>query len=172
MPSMWLRISCKQAMWLFAAMAVFASPVFGQSNKSGPSDEALLNQKYALLPELQSLGARAKLLDAPLARALAQTEVADAAWFLDQDMAKKLLRDSFGLTLPSESDQPNSRSRAVGAPPRMPSPGEMAGATVRFRILQVARRDQALLKELSSLVIDKLGGPQGHQDFADLANDA
>jgi len=169
---MWLRISCKQAIWLFAAMTIFASPVFGQSNTSGSSDDAVLNQRFALLSELQSLGARAKLLDAPLARALAQTEVADAAWFLDQEMAKKLLRDSIGLTLPSEVDQPNSRSRAVGAPPRLPSPREMAGATVRLRILQVARRDQALLKELSSLVIDKLGGPQGHQNFADLANDA
>src|SRR5882757_4699203 len=100
---MWLRISCKQAIWLFAAMTIFASPVFGQSNTSGSSDDAMLNQRFALLSELQSLGARAKLLDAPLARALAQTEVADAAWFLDQEMAKKLLRDSFGLTLPSEA---------------------------------------------------------------------
>jgi hypothetical protein len=165
-------MTCKTTVWLFAAIAVFASPIFGQSNTSVFSDDALLNRKFALLSELQSLGARAKLLDAPLARALAQTEVADAAWFLDQDMAKKLLRDSIGLTLPSESDQLNSRSRAVGAPPRLPSPQDMAGATVRFRILQVARRDQALLKELSCLVIDKLGGPQGHQNFADLVNDA
>ncbi|MGZ8842542.1 MAG: hypothetical protein ACXW18_02700 [Pyrinomonadaceae bacterium] len=167
-----MRFTCKPIIWLFALMAVFASPIFGQSNASGSADDAVLNQKYALLSELQSLGARAKLLDAPLARALAQTEVADAAWFLDQDLAKTLLRDSIGLTLPRESDQSKSKSRAIGAPPRLPSPTEMAGAVVRFRILQVARRDQALLKELSSLVIDKLGGPQGHQNFADLANDA
>lgn len=168
----WLRTTCKQVIWLFAAMAVLALPIFGQSNPSGSADDALLNQKFALLSELQSLGARAKLLDAPLARALAQTEVADAAWVLDQDMAKKLLRDSIDLTLPSESDQSKSRSRAVGAPPRVPSPREMARAAVRFRILQVARRDPALAKELSSLVIDKLGGPEAHGDLANLANDA
>jgi tetratricopeptide (TPR) repeat protein len=171
-PSTWLRMSRKTIIWLFAAMAIFASPIFGQSNTSVSSDDALLNQRFALLSELQSLGARAKLLEAPLARALAQTEVADAAWFLDQDLATKLLRDSIGLTLPSEPDQSKSRSRAVGAPPRLPSPAEMAGAAVRFRILQVAGRDRALLKELSSLVIDKIGGPAGHQNFADLANDA
>jgi tetratricopeptide (TPR) repeat protein len=167
-------MSRKQVIWLFAAMAVFASPIFGQSNPSGSTDDALLNQRFALVSELQSLGARAKLLDPPLARALAQTEVADAAWFLDQELAKKLLRESFTLTVPSESDQSTSsiRARAVGAPPLMPSPGSTAGAQVRFRILQVARRDQALLKELSGLVIDKLGARQGHEDFANLANDA
>jgi len=172
MSSMWLTISRKPIIWLFAAIAVFASPISGQSNTSASTDDAVLNQRFTLLSELQSLGARAKLLDAPLARALAQTEVADAVWFLDQDLAKKLLRDSIGLTLPSESDQPKSRSRAVGAPPRIPAPLEMAGAAVRFRILQVAHRDQALAKELSSLVIDKLGGPEGHSTFADLAQSA
>src|SRR5204862_5262857 len=153
-------------------MALFTSPILGQSNTSGSSDDALLNQRFALLSELQSLGARAKLLDAPLARAVAQTEVADAAWFLDQDLAKKLLRDSISLTLPSDSDQSKSSSRAVGSPPRLSSQSEMAGAQVRFRILQVARRDQALLKEFSTLVTDKLGGPASHQNFSHLANDA
>lgn len=172
MSNTWLRTTWEHVIWWFAAMAVFVSPVFGQSNTSGFADDAVLNQRYALLSELQSLGARAKLLDAPLARALAQTEVADAAWFLDPDMARKLLRDSFDLTLPSDSDQSKSRIRAVGSPPRMPSPHEMARATVRFRILQVARRDQALAKELSNLVIDKLGGPEAHGDLANLANDA
>ncbi|MGZ8846165.1 MAG: hypothetical protein ACXW3C_06840, partial [Pyrinomonadaceae bacterium] len=64
-----MRFTCKPIIWLFALMAVFASPIFGQSNASGSADDAVLNQKYALLSELQSLGARAKLLDAPLARA-------------------------------------------------------------------------------------------------------
>jgi len=168
-----LRIIHRRVIWLFAATAVFASPIFGQSKASaGSSDDALLNQRFALLSELQSLGARAKLLDAPLARAVAQTEVADAAWFLDQDLAKKLLRDSISLTLPSDSDQSKSSSRAVGSPPRLSSQSEMAGAQVRFRILQVARRDQALLKEFSTLVTDKLGGPASHQNFSHLANDA
>lgn len=44
--------------------------------------------------------------------------------------------------------------------------------TVRERILQVARRDQALAKELSSLIVDNLGAPQAHGSFADLAQDA
>lgn len=162
----------KTIIWLFAAMAIFPSPIFGQSNPSVSSDDALLSQRFALLSEVQSLGARAKLLDAPLARALAQTEVADAAWFVDQDLAKKLLRESIGLTLPSESDQSKSRREAPGSQPGWPSPGGIAASAVRSRILQVARRDQALLKELSSLVIDKLGGPAGHRNFADLANDA
>ncbi|HMH42545.1 MAG TPA: hypothetical protein VK557_03615, partial [Pyrinomonadaceae bacterium] len=82
MSSMWLTISRKPIIWLFAAIAVFASPISGQSNTSASTDDAVLNQRFTLLSELQSLGARAKLLDAPLARALAQTEVADAVWFL------------------------------------------------------------------------------------------
>ena len=164
------RINQKPFIW-FAAVAFFALSIHGQSKISGSSDEALLNQRYTLISEVQSLGARAKLLDAPLARALAQTEVADAAWFLDQDLATRLLRESFGLTLPSESD-PKPRRLAIGSPLGQPAPGGNGAAIVRFRILQVARRDPRLLKELANLNLQTFGGPQGHEDFADLAHDA
>src|SRR5215831_520738 len=167
-----MRMTRKRGVSAFAAMAIFASSVFGQSTTSVPDDSVLINDRLALVSDIQSLGARAKQIDAPLARALAQTEVAEAAWYLDQNLAKKLLRDSIGLTIPSEADQSKPGSRAVGAPPKMSSASETAGMVVRERILRVARRDQALANELSSLVIDKLGAPQAHGSFADLAQES
>jgi hypothetical protein len=167
-----LKMNRKPIIWLVALMPVLSSPIFSQSNNPVPPNDVLANQRYALVSEVQSLGARAKLLDASLARALAQAEVADAAWSLDQGLAKSLLRESFALTLPSESGESKPRREALGSQPGWPSPGGVAAATVRLRILQVAHRDHALTKELSSLVIDKLGAPVGHRYLADLADDA
>ena len=51
MSSTWLRITCKPIIWLFALMAAFASPIFGQSNTSVSSDSlvsAVLSVKNEL----------------------------------------------------------------------------------------------------------------------------
>src|SRR6266853_1389804 len=145
---MWLKMSRKQVIWLFAALAVFASPIFGQSNISGSADAALLNQRFALLSELQSLGARAKLLDHSLARALAEAEVADAAWFVDRDLAKELLRDAYVLSSPGEDEQAKMRKRPAGSPTRPPTEIETARWNVQRRIMSVARRDKLFADEL------------------------
>ena len=172
MPSMWLRMSRKQAIWLFAAMTVFVSPVFGQSNPSGPADDALANQRFALLSELQSLGARAKLLDHPLARALAEAEVADAAWFIDRDLAKQLLRDAYDLSSPGEDEQAKMRKLPAGSPPRVPRPIDNARWNVKRRIMAVAHRDKLFADESIQSLTEKLGPYDSEQTFAALAREA
>ena len=172
MPSMWLRMSRKQVIWLFAAMTVFASPVFGQSNPSGSSDDALANQRFVLLSELQSLGARAKLLDHPLARALAEAEVADAAWFIDRALAKQLLRDAYDLSSPGEDEQAKLRKLPAGSPPRSPRAIDTARWNVQRRIMAVARRDKKFADELTQSLTEKLGPYQAEQTFASLAHEA
>src|SRR5258707_1739083 len=152
-------------------MAVFASPIFGQLSPSGSSDDALANQRFALLSELQSLGARAKLLDHPLARALAEAEVADAAWFIDRDLAKQLLRDAYDLSSPGEEEQAKLR-RPVGAPPRSTRAIDTARWNVQRRIMAVARRDKKFADELTQSLTEKLGPFEAEQTFASLAHEA
>jgi hypothetical protein len=168
----WLRMSRKQAICLFAAMTVFASPVFGQSNPSGSSDDPLANQRFVLLSELQSLGARAKLLDHPLARALAEAEVADAAWSIDRDLAKQLLRDAYDLSSPGEDEQAKLRKLPAGSPPRAPRAIDTARWNVQRRIMAVARRDKLFADELTQPLTDKLGPYESQQTFAALAREA
>jgi len=165
-------MSRKQAIWLFAAMAVFASPVFGQSNTSGSSDDALANQRFTLLSELQSLGARAKLLDHPLARALAEAEVADAAWFIDRDSAKQLLRDAYDLSSPGEDEQAKMRKLPAGSPPRSTRAIDTARWNVQRRIMAVARREKLFADELTQSLTEKLGPYESEQTFASLAHEA
>jgi hypothetical protein len=153
-------------------MAVFASPIFGQLNPSGSADDALANQRFALLSELQSLGARAKLLDHPLARALAEAEVADAAWFIDRDLAKQLLRDAYGLSSPGEDEQAKMRKRPAGSPSRPPTEIEVARWNVQRRIMAVARRDNQFADELLQSLTEELGPYELQQTLAGLAHEA
>ena len=172
MSSTWLRIGLKQIIWFLPVMAFSASPIFGQSNTPGPSGNALLNQRIALLSELQSLGARAKLLDAPLARALAEAEVADAAWFLDRELAKQLLREAYDLTSPSEEEQTQMRKRPVGSAPSIPRAIDTARANVQSRVMAVAQRDKLFAAELLKSLTEKVGPYESMQTFANLAHDA
>ncbi len=172
MSNAWLRTTCKQVIWLFAPMAVFASSVFGQSNPSGSADDALANQRFALLSELQSLGARAKLLDHPLARALAEAEVADAAWFVDRDLAKQLLREAYDLSSPGEDEQAKMRKQPAGSPPRSTRAIDTARWNVQRRIMAVARRDKLFADELTQSLTEKLGPYESQQTFAALAHEA
>jgi len=153
-------------------MAAFALPIFGQSNTSGSSDHALLNQRFALLSELQSLGARAKILDPPLARALAQAEVADAAWFIDRELAKQLLREAYDLASPGEEEQAKMRKRPVGSPPYIPRAIDTARANVQHRVMVVAQRDKLFAAELLESLTERVGPYESMQTFTDLAHDA
>lgn len=168
----WLTMSPKQIIWFLPVMAVFASPIFGQSNTSLSPDDALLNQRFALLSELQSLGARAKLLDPPLARALAQAEVADALWFIDRELAKQLLREAYDLASPREAEQAKMRKRPIGSPPYIPRAIDTARANVQSRVMAVAQRDKLFAAELLQSLTEKVGPYESMQTFADLAHDA
>ena len=87
-------------------------------------------------------------LDGPLARALADAEVADAAWTLDRDWAKKILREAYRLTYPTEEEQSKFGPDPPGTASRPPTVIGRSRSDVRRRILSVARRDKVFAEEL------------------------
>ncbi|HKP36683.1 MAG TPA: hypothetical protein VJT71_07485, partial [Pyrinomonadaceae bacterium] len=138
---------------------------------SGPLDET--NQKkLELLSEIQVLASRAKQLDKPLARAMAEAEIADAAWWIDREMAKELLRDAFLDTFPDEAEQLTMRQRPVGGNLSMPTPRDTARASVRSRVMKVAVRDKSLAEELTSVSRERLGAYEAHRAYSSLAQSA
>src|SRR5688572_11417693 len=129
-------------------------------------------KKLELLSDLQILAARAKQLGKPLARAVAQAEIADAAWWVDRSMAEDLLRDAFSATLPGEEEQEQSRKRPFGADPPFPTSQGMARARVRRRVMKVAARDKTLAQELANSALEKLGAYEAHSAYSSLASNS
>lgn len=129
-------------------------------------------KKLELLSDLQGLAARAKQLDKPLARAMAEAEVADAAWSIDCDLAKELLRDAYVLTFPEEEEQARRRKLPIGSQPPFPQAIDNARSLVRARVMKVAARDRAFAEELVRTVAEKLGPFDAHMSYASLAGNA
>lgn len=129
-------------------------------------------RRLALISDLQFLASDALNLREPLARASAQTEVADAAWTLDRAWAKKLLRDAYEMTLPPEEDQTKLRNRPAGSPPIPPTPESRARDRVRRRILTVASREKAFGEELTQLGAQKLGKYEEQLRYSEFADQA
>ncbi|HEX8423241.1 MAG TPA: hypothetical protein VF634_07515 [Pyrinomonadaceae bacterium] len=129
-------------------------------------------KRNLLLTDLSALEIEAEKLTQPLARALAQAEIADAAWTLDQEWAKKLLREAYELTLPPEAEQIRLRERPVGEPPVLASSAERARNVVRSRVLAVASRDKSFSDGLVKLGLEKLGSYETHQRYSELAYQA
>ena len=122
------------------------------------AEEALEVRRLALISDLQFLASDSQnLTGKPLARALALAEVADAAWSLDREWAKRLLREAYELTLPPEEEQLKLRNRPAGAPPVFAPEENRTRGSVRRRVLEVARRDKALGEELAAIGAQKLG---------------
>jgi hypothetical protein len=157
---------------LLLVMGLLLSTVNGQSKQALTKTDDLLPEKLSLLSDLQGLVARAKQLEKPLARGIAEAEIADAAWSLDRDLAKELLRDAYSLAFPEEAEQAKLRKRPVGAQPQMPTPTENARSAVRGRVMKVAARDKAFANELAVTIAEKLGPYQAHLSYASLAYNA
>jgi hypothetical protein len=157
---------------LLLVMGLLLSTVNGQSKQALTKTDDLLPEKLSLLSDLQGLVARAKQLEKPLARGIAEAEIADAAWSLDRDLAKELLRDAYSLAFPEEAEQAKLRKRPVGAQPQMPTPTENARSAVRGRVMKVAARDKAFANELARSVAEKLGPYEAHMSYASLAYNA
>lgn len=146
-------------------------PCRAQSAEGTPDDYINL-KKITLLSELKSLEDRAGSLTKPLAKAAAAAEIADAAWELDVEMAKALLREAYELTLPPEEEQERLRNIPAGAIPAPPSANSRARGEVRKRVLSVARRDQSFADELMKLGAERLGKYEEHYGKAVLADKA
>jgi hypothetical protein len=132
----------------------------------------LAPQREALLLDLRALEAEAKELSKPVDAASAKAEIADAAWTLDREWAKKLLREATELTFPEEVDRKKVRERAVGARLQPPTPEDAARGMVRRRVLKVAARDKAFADELAELIARELGGEAEVMQFAVMADAA
>lgn len=160
------------AILLALTMELLFAAVNGQSRQAPTKPDELLAEKLKLLSELQGLAARARQLEKPLARGVAEAEIADAAWSLDRELAKELLRDAYGLTFPEEAEQAKLRKRPVGAPPEMPTFLDSARSAVRRIVLRVAARDKAFANDLVVSAMEKLGSFDAHQGYASLAQSA
>ena len=90
------------------AVCLAALSVIPQTDPKSKSNESL--QKAVLLADLKSLALEVPKLDGPLARALANAEIADAAWMLDRNWSKNLLREAYQLTYLSEEEQKADRA--------------------------------------------------------------
>ena len=146
-------------------------PCRGQSAEGTPDDHINL-EKITLLSELKSLEDRAASLTKPLAKAAATAEIADAAWGLDVELAKALLREAYELTFPPEGERERLRNIPAGAIPVPPSADSRLRGEVRKRVLGVARRDQNFADELMKLGAERLGKYEEHYGKAVLADQA
>lgn len=124
------------------------SASLGYSQTIGNKDRDDSPQKTALLSEVKTLAIEIPKLDGPLARALAHAEIADAAWTLDREWAKSILKEAYGLTFPTEEEQGKFGPQTPGMAPVPPTAIGRARSEVRQRILSVARRDKVFADQL------------------------
>ena len=127
-------------------LGLSASLCYSQTIVKADRDDA--TQKMALLSEVKTLAIEIPKLDGPLARALADAEIADAAWTLDREWAKSILRQAYGLTYPTEEEQGKFQRQPPGTDPAPPTAIGRARSEVRRRILSVARRDKVFADQL------------------------
>jgi hypothetical protein len=153
----------KKLFFHLTLLFLLASSANAQSvEPQAAKDENTAQQKSLLLFDLQALETKADKLSEPLAKALAKAEIADAMWTLDQERASKLLREAYELTLPNEEDQTRLRDKPAGSIPVMFNSIDRARGDIRNRVLEIARRDKTLSKQLSQLGEERLGKFEGH----------
>ena len=129
-------------------------------------------QRALLLADVRALAEESKELLKPLDAAAARAEVAAAAWMLDREWAKGLLREALALTFPEEAYRPKLREHEVGAPLSLGSLEDQARGVVRRRILKIASADPAFARELADTTARELGVVQQVGQYAQLAGDA
>jgi tetratricopeptide (TPR) repeat protein len=168
---MTMHPTLRRVLLLSAMVLVATSAPRGQSvqkNQTNGNSEAVLVERSLLLSDLQALESRARKL-VRLPRASAKAEIADAAWTLDREWSKKLLREACELTFPDEEEQLKLRSRPIGAAPTSPSSNQIARNAIRNRVLESASRDKALTDELAQLSEKALGKLEALYLYSNLA---
>lgn len=157
---------------LSLALTLILAPAYkAQNTEIRPKDDAEL-KRVVLLSELRYLEARALKLSSPLSRALAQAEIANAAWKLDEGWARRLLREAYQQTFPEEQESGNSQDKPVGAPPVPIGGTRLATQRVRSRILAVASYDREFAGSLVNSEIKNIGKYEEHIIYAGLAKRA
>ena len=157
------------ALLLLLLVTAFAQGQPALPPGGGDDANAANLKRLTLISDLQFLASDALNLEKPLARAAAQAEIADAAWPLDEEWAKKLLREAYELTLPPEDEQKRLRSRPAGAPLDFSAGAGRARGALRHRIFEIARRDAAFAAELTGLAGQKLGRHEEQSAYVSMA---
>ena len=147
------------------------TPAHGQAVGVNQGRDALELKRISLISELQSLEAKAGQLEKSLARAAAKAEIADAAWTLDREWAKKLLGEAYELTFPDEEIRAKYRQMPVGAL-FMPTAADRARWDVRQRVMSIASRDAAFAEQLVQRGAKELGRLEENAQFSELASSA
>ena len=132
-------------------------------------DTAAAPAREALLAELRALGSESKELLKPLEAASAKAEIADAAWTLDREWAKSLLREALALTFPAEVDRARLRERPVGAPIQLGPAEDGARGRVRDRLFRIAARDREFSRELNETAGRELGRVEETSRYTSMA---
>src|SRR5262245_55260951 len=131
-------------------------------------DEAQI-RKSMLLSDLSALNIDAEYLDSPLARAVVKTEIADVAWNLDKQWARRLLKDAFELALPDKETRRKLREINKGANPLEPTREMIPQNEVRTKVLAIARRDPAFADELAKIAKEEMGALEEVHAYASSA---
>ncbi|MCA1566882.1 MAG: hypothetical protein LC803_14800 [Acidobacteria bacterium] len=159
------RLQLLLAFILLATCASHAQTVAAKPD----GDAGAMQKRNALRFDLQALEAEALKLLPPLAQARARVEIADAAWTIDREWAKKLLREAYVLTFPEEKERERLRSLPIGARLTPPTGLDWPRSEMRERVFAVAGRDRAFADELTSLGAQELGRKEEVERYRSLA---
>ena len=156
---------------LFLTCVLLAPHLAAAQSAVKPGGAETLEQtaRLALLFDLQGLDAEASKLNQPLARARAKIEIADAAWPVEPEWAKKLLREAYESTFPEETERERLRQESPGSKPHPPTDVEWARTETRKRVFAVAGRDSAFVAELTALGARELGRVEESERGRDMA---
>ncbi|HEV2881859.1 MAG TPA: hypothetical protein VGX24_11330 [Pyrinomonadaceae bacterium] len=157
-----------QLLLAFILLATCASHAQTVAAKPDGDTEAM-QKRNALRFDLQALEAEALKLLPPLAQARARVEIADAAWTIDREWAKKLLREAYVLTFPEEKERERLRSQPIGARLTPPTGLDWPRTEIRDRVFAVAGREKAFADELTSLGARELGRMEEVERYRSLA---
>ena len=152
---------------LLCLLGLLGSAAYSQKIPRPDRDEAL--QRLALSSEVKILATEIPKLDGSLARALADAEIADAAWTLDRDWAKSILREAYRLTYPTEEEQSKLGPDLPGTRLKPPTAIGFARSDVRKRILRVARRDRLFADQIIRESLDHVARVDRQMMHAQLA---
>lgn len=131
---------------------------------------SMAQERAALLSELSSLEKETLEFHDPLAEASAKAEIGAAAWQLDREWAKTLMRAAYKLALPAPEQDPARRQ--AGSIPRLFGGADFSRLRVRRRILDVARSDKEFVDELIYTEGENKGAYGNHFMHAALADQA
>jgi competence protein ComGC len=154
---------------------LFVVPVpatYNQTIKKIPDEGEAELQRLLIINDLKALVVDSKNLLSPLAQAVAKAEIADAAWSLDVELAKQLLRDAYQLTFPPEDKQGKDNAQSTSMPPILLTGELRARFAARTRIIKIASRDKKFAEELQLLSEGRIPNYEKPYVYAKLAGDA